>query len=415
MKSLRQAIQKSWFPEMRIISGHLATSLQLATPLSLAELTRHLDQPEEKTFKSLLDGDALHGEVEFIMRSDGTYTFRGHLRATGLPSFAYKLQAVVRCVAAGVVIAMETSGRVFGSDTPGDRERGWNENSKSESIRKYWMALRSEARFDPKLDVNIAGLLGGLADVGKTVIETYVAAQFSGIVGAVIVLGSALGSATGVTVNNPNILAGVTVGGGILIVFGPSAIIPALAAGTTTALLTDVRFRRMNDDEIALARKVFTDKLPIDRIRITDLYQPGQNAHGPVAREFCVPGIDGSILVNMGKNFGHTLGPDVQWKIRKGYEKPGEVLIHELTHAWQIHHNTFFPGLACKALLGGNYEYDKTKVQEHAPWSSTFGLEEQASIVDDWFGENVSDLNSAKALNDDRFFYISQHIRLGRT
>ena len=34
MKSLRQAIQKSWFPEMKIISGDLATSLQLGKPLS---------------------------------------------------------------------------------------------------------------------------------------------------------------------------------------------------------------------------------------------------------------------------------------------------------------------------------------------------------------------------------------------
>jgi hypothetical protein len=415
MKSLRQAIQKSWFPEMRIISGHLATALQLATPLSLAELTRHLDQPEVRPFKSHIDGDGLHGEVEFIMRSDGSYTFRGHLRATGFPSFAYKLQAVVRCPTAGVVIVMETSGRVFGTDTPGDRQRGWNENNKSDSIHNYWMALRSEAQFDPKLDVNIAGVLGGLVDVGKTVIETYVAAQFSGIVGAVIVLGSALGSATGVTVNNPNILAGITVGGGMLIVFGPSAIIPALAAGTATALVINARFRKMNDGEIALAEKVFKDKLPIKRILITDLYIPSQNAKGPVAREFCVPGIDGSILVNMGKNFDHTLGPDVQLKIRKGYEKPGEVLIHELTHAWQIHHNTFFPGLACKALLGGNYEYDKTKVQEHAPWSSTFGLEEQATIVDDWFGTYTPELNSFTALTDDRFFYISQHIRTGRT
>ena len=117
----------------------------------------------------------------------------------------------------------------------------------------------------------------------------------------------------------------------------------------------------------------------------------------------------------MGKNFDHTLEPDIQRNVRGGYEAPGEVLIHELTHAWQIHHNTFLPGLLCKALIDTNYEYDKTKVREHAPWSSTFGLEEQASIVNDWFGENTPELNSVNALNNDRFFYISQHIRLGRT
>jgi len=414
MKSLRQAIQKSWFPDMKIIHSDLATSLQLTRPLSLTELTRHLDQPEEKSFRSPLDADALHGEVEFIMRSDGTYTFRGYLRATGFPSFAYKVQVSVRC-AAGVVIVVEASGRVFGTDTPGDRQKDWNENNVSESIRKYWTALRSGPKFETNLDKNISGITGGLIDVAKTVVETYVAAQFAGTVGAVIVLGAELGSATGVTFSNPNILAGITISGGLLLLFGPSAIIPALVAGVVTAALTDIRFRPMNDQEIALANKVFEGTLPIERIIITDLYRPGQNANGAVDREFVVPGIDGSILVNMGKNFDHTLEPDIQRNVRSGYEAPGEVLIHELTHAWQIHHNTFLPGLLCKALFDTNYEYDKTKVREHAPWSSAFGLEEQASIVNDWFGENTPDLNSVKALNDDRFFYISQNIRLGRT
>jgi hypothetical protein len=414
MRSLRQAIQKSWFPDVKIIRSDLATSLQLTHPLSLIELTRHLDQPEEKSFRSPLDADALHGEAEFIMRSDGTYTFRGHLRATGFPSFAYKVQVSVRC-AAGIVIVAEASGRVFGSDTPGDRQRDWSEDNASESIRKYWTALRSEPQFETKLDKNLSGISGGLIDVAKIVVETYVAAQFAGTIGAVIVLGAELGSATGVTFSNPNILAGVTVGGGLLILFGPSAIIPVLAAGVVTATLADIRFRPMNDQEIALANKVFEGTLPIERIIITDLYRPGQNANGAVDRMFVIPGIDGSILVNMGKNFNHTLEPDIHGSMFEGAEAPGEVLIHELTHAWQIHHNTFLPGLLCKALIDTNYKYDKTKVREHAPWSSTFGLEEQASIVNDWFGENAPELNSVKALNDDRFFYISQHIRLGRT
>lgn len=414
MKSLRQAILKSWFPDMHVIRGDLATSLQLTQPLSLTELTRHLDQPEEKSFRSPLDADAIHGEAKFIMRSDGTYTFRGHLRATGFPSFAYRVQVTVRC-AEGVVIVAEASGRVFGTDTPGNRQRDWNEDNTSESIRKYWTALRLEPQFETNLDKNLSGISGALVDVAKTVVETYVGAQFAGVIGAVIVLGAELGSATGVTFANPNILAGVTVGGGILILFSPSAIIPALVAGTVTAALADIRFRPMNDGEIELAHKVFKGTLPIERIIITDLYRPGQNANGVVDREFVVPGIDGSILVNMGKNFDHTLELDVQRNVRDGYEARGEVLIHELTHAWQIHHNTFLPGMLCKALIDANYTYDKTKVREHAPWSPTFGLEEQASIVNDWFGENMPELNSAKALNDDRFFYISQHIRLGRT
>jgi hypothetical protein len=414
MKSFRAAIKKSWFPEMKIIRGDLASVLGLSRPLSITELTRHLEHPEERKFQREVGADAIHGEVEFIIRSDGTYSFRGHLRATGFPSFAYKLQVAVRC-GPGVVIVAETSGRVFGTDTSGEREKSWSENNTSDSIRQYWTTLRIDPQFETNLEKNISGTTGALIDIAKTVVETYVAAQFAGVVGAVIVLGSELGSATGTTFTNPNILAGVTLGAGVLLLFGPSAIIPAIAAGVVAAAVADIRFRPMNSDEIALANEVFQGTLPIDRIIITDLYRPGQNAKGAVDREFVIPGIDGSILVNMGKNFDHTLEPDIQKSVRGGYESPGEVFIHELTHAWQIHHNTFLPGMLCKALIDSNYVYDKAKLSEHAPWSSSFGLEEQASIVNDWYGENRPDLNSFKALNDDRFFYISQHIRLGRT
>ena len=117
-----------------------------------------------------------------------------------------------------------------------------SEESTSESIRKYWTSLRFEPQFETNLDKNLSGISGGLIDVAKTVVETYVGTQFAGTIGAVIVLGVELGSATGVTFSNPNILAGVTVGGGILILFGPSAIIPALAAGVVTAALADIRF-----------------------------------------------------------------------------------------------------------------------------------------------------------------------------
>lgn len=420
MKSLRQAIQKSWFPQMSLIRGDVATSLGLSSPLSLNELTRHLDQPETISLRSPLDADALHGAVEVILRSDGTYTFRGHLRATGFPSFDYTVQVFIRSGGDAVLVALATSGRVFGTDTPGDRSRSWDESGSSPFVREYWMALRRDAKIETNLDKGLSGVSGGLVDIAKTVFETYIAAQTGGIIGAVIVLGSELGAAAGQTFINPNILAGVTVGAGILIVFGPSAIIPAVAAGVTTGLLAGIGFRRMNEGEVTLANKVFGNKLPIDRIWITDLYNPSiQNG---IAREFVVPGIDGSILVNMGKNFDHTLEPDVQG--RTEYAKPGEVLIHELTHAWQIHHTSFLPGLLCKGAFGGGYDYDLADVALRKPWSE-FGLEVQAHIVEDWFGLhstsvvggksvlNSDKLESSEALSDARFHYVSRNIRLG--
>ena len=416
MKSIRAAIKKSWLPDMQVIRRDLASSLGLSQPLSLTELTRFFDQPEVRSLQGDLDADALHGAVEFIMRSDGSYTFRGHLRATGFPSFAYKVQVSVRC-AAGVVIVVEASGRVFGSDTPGDRERHWNEDGASAAIRLYWTSLRLDPRLETDLQKNLSGVSGALVDVAKTVIETYVAAQFAGVVGAVIVLGGELGAATGVTFANPHILAGVTVSSAVLLVFGPSAIIPALVAGLATAVLTDIQFRPMNDEEIALAFKVFRGTLPIERILLTNLYNPTNKSSGFLAREFTTPGIaDGKILVNLGKNFEHTLEPDVQQSVRgTSYQARGQVLIHELVHVWQIHHATFLPGFLCEALVSEGYTYDEAKVREHGSWSKSFDSEGQAAIIDKWFGANRDALDGFNALNDDRFFYVSQHIRTGKT
>jgi hypothetical protein len=133
-----------------------------------------------------------------------------------------------------------------------------------------------------------------------------------------------------------------------------------------------------------------------------------------LAREFTVPGIGGKILVNMGENFDHTLEPDTQTRVRQTtYKTPGQVLIHELTHAWQIHHTTFLPGLLCKALTSANYTFDTGKVHDHVSFSPSFDLESQAAIIDSWFGTFPTALDQFQAINDDRFFYVSQNIRTG--
>ena len=74
-----------------------------------------------------------------------------------------------------------------------------------------------------------------------------------------------------------------------------------------------------------------------------------------------------------------------------------------------------FSGLLCKALASANYKYDEAKVSEHASWSESFDLEDQAAIIDKWFGDNRNAFDKFNAINDDRFFYVSQHIRTGKT
>ena len=104
-----------------------------------------------------------------------------------------------------------------------------------------------------------------------------------------------------------------------------------------------VKIRRLRDDEVAFARQVFGDSLDFDRIRLTNLSGIG-------TRAFTTPTVDGTILLNIGNAFNEpTLA------VYPPYPVPGQILIHELTHAWQIEHASledgFVPGLMCTGIL----------------------------------------------------------------
>jgi hypothetical protein len=412
MRSLRQSIAQSWFPGLRELKPILAPALGLSSPLSLTALMRLFDAVETRRFTASIDTDAMHGEAEFIVDSAGNYRFRGSVRATGVPSFAYKVQATLR-TAGGAVIVVEASGEVFGLDTPKHSESHWDEGAVSAEIPRFWIDIRSGATFDTNTQKNLIGTLDAIVSVAETVVEVYVAAQFRGLIGAVVVLGLKLGAESGHTFVNPNILAGITVAAGVLVLFGPSAIVPALVAGTGTALLADIRHRTLRRDEIDFARRVFLDKVPYHRILVTDLYNPDSTDAGiPLDREFTFPALDGGIWINMGKNFDQTLGPDANASVRGGsYSTDGQVFIHEMTHAWQIANTNNFT-LGCKALTDHNYNFGIERVLRGVPFRA-FGPEEQGAIVDKWFGQFTGRLESAEALRDPKFRYIERHIRAG--
>jgi hypothetical protein len=74
----------------------------------------------------------------------------------------------------------------------------------------------------------------------------------------------------------------------------------------------------------------------------------------------------------------------------KPSEIPGQLLIHELTHAWQIQHNPlgrgYVPGWLCEGIREQVFIGDDAYLYgpPNQPWGS-FHIEAQASIVDEWF------------------------------
>jgi hypothetical protein len=411
MKAYRQALKDSWIQNP--VSCHtLAQFLGIPLPTTVAFLMNKLEQPERISFRADVttpEGFPLGGWVEVTLRSDGRYTFKGNMRATGFTSYHFGLQVFIKA-AGGIVLAAFHEGRSFGTDTPGDRNNSWEEELENPALKLAWTFIRTGSVLETRLHAEISGVAGTLWDVLKIGLETVAGYVVAGPVGAVIVLGSELGSAAGVAPASPGALVGIAVIGGMVYVLGPQMLLPAIVSGVAVghAVNSSIGFRTMTQEERDFAAKVFFDKLPYDRIRLTNLSHSG-------GRQFVLPNpIDGSILVNLGDAYSNT--NPISY-VNNSYPIPGQVFIHELTHAWQIGNTSFMPGLICDSILHRDYDYrnesDPSTEWSRRPWSS-FNLEQQAHIVDDWYQAYSSDLNSVVALRDPAFHFISENIRTGR-
>jgi hypothetical protein len=169
-----------------------------------------------------------------------------------------------------------------------------------------------------------------------------------------------------------------------------------------------IKQRPMSGWEAQFAAKVFGNSLPpADQIILTNLAGLG-------GRAFTLPGIDGKIYVNLGDAYGDPLNDTT-------LGSPGQLLIHELTHAWQITHRSFTPGLVCEGIVNQtNFQVGQTVYQYGPPgevWSA-FNLEAQGAIVDQWFAglQTAVVPNRGKGLdpNDPYYVYIRDNILTGR-
>jgi len=414
MTTLRGGIGRlSRFPPGRTLNvSEVAQFVGMDRPISMATLIHRLDLlPDAVPFSStIVTGAALGGSVTLTLRSDGGYTFAGSMRATGFPSFSFRVVAIVRSASGNVTLAAQHSGRVYGTDTPGPRQADWNEvgtdANQMKLIRNVWPDV-SAGTLVVSRSSDLAGVLGTAVDIVKDVAEFFVVAGTLGTGLAVcVVVGSELSQA-GAGLPGLGGVVGLGVVAGVVYVFGPFAIVPALVAGVAAGEIIDsmIKLRKLSADEIAFARQVFGDSLDFDRIRLTNLSGLG-------SRAFTAPTVDGSILVNI----GNAIDAPSQ-AVYTNYPIPGQILIHELTHAWQVEHASladgFVPGLMCQGVLNQTtvskpYNYGPPG----QPWSS-FNLEAQGAIVDQWFGGKGKQTGNQMDRSSPYFGYIANNILLG--
>lgn len=369
------------------------TSLGIHPPASIKQLAQLYVQ--DRVFDEPIvtsGGVALGGHHTLTVRRDGSYRYQGHFRATGFPSYevailttlGYSIPVPGGGPPAGAMIAFTAQGRVHGSNEPGRREYSWDKSGQSPLLASEWSGVRRAIlNRQVEYDVDWFGPVGDVAS----------------LVGQIVVLGTTFGSAgvavviAGEAIDHLNLeqlvlpgTVGVLLAGGAGFVLGPSFMIPAFLVGAVvTAAL--VKQRHLEHHERVFADKVFQGRVPYDRVLLTNLVGLGD-------RPFTAPAPGGAILVNLGKGFDNPVSYTGKGGDRLGINAPGQLLIHELTHAWQIANESFTPAYYCRAVstasstAGGDMSaYDYGPPSD--PWSS-FGTEQQGSIVDEWFAGSSS-------------------------
>jgi hypothetical protein len=246
-------------------------------------------------------------------------------------------------------------------------------------VQSEWHAVRI-ARMSRKLEFD-TDWFGPAGDVAGFVAQVVALGATFGAAGvAIVVAGEAADLLNIEQLVLPGIV-GVVLAGGAGFVFGPAGMLPAFVLGVAFTAAA-VKQRHMTVEERAVADRVFQGRVPFDRVLLTNLVGLGD-------RPFTAPGPGGAILVNMGKGFDDPVRYTGKGGDELGRNAPGQLLIHELTHAWQIANESFTPEYYCRAVstaagtTGGDmsaYSYGAAS----GNWSS-FGTEQQASIVDDWF------------------------------
>ncbi len=326
--------------------GVTAMKLGIDSPASARGISQQLNTlPTTRSFSQQVvtpSGTPLGGSVTLTVNIDGTYTVEFVMHSSSvLAAFDFQLRAYL---SGGGIPAFffYHAGHV----SPKGTDDTHPEPGTNPLISLYWYEIVHSATFSVAHDYQWSGAAGTVASLVNDLVDLGAAAA-----------GSAIGAVIGMTAEATgwlglNLGPGGTIGviaGALVFAVGAAtglgaaqALILGTVAGAATAAIANqlIRSRPINPEEIALARKVFGNHLPYDQIQLTNLSGIG-------GRAFTAPGVDGKTYCNLGLALDNTLGADPS----RAYPNAGELLIHELTHAWQIARNGFIPGFVCSGVV----------------------------------------------------------------
>jgi hypothetical protein len=356
------------------------------------------------------EGKGYNGWVEVTINRNGNVRFKGHFHNHTVESLHFNIGVSIYGNSP-VVLAMQKSGRVQGAirfplGKP-HRNFDWDETTYNPDVEISYDNIIKNIKIDvhSNTDGDISGAIGDIINfvvkwIGGAILINN---PYTGII---VFIGVELGSvATGA-----GFIGGARVIGSILWCAGPYGTLYAIASegiakiGENERELTDFEYNFANNN-------VFKGTLPPKKdIILTDTI-------GGSNRAFTMPRYDGKITINIGKASYH----DPLHDTNNAYPSVGQLLVHELTHAWQIKNTHWSLSLLASALaskvceIGGGHPYDFGK-DATKPFGD-FNLEQQAHIVDAWFDNCAKDGNGniIDDISSPWYHYIAGNIRVGKS
>jgi hypothetical protein len=396
----------------RVTVGWSAGDLVQGGSLEL-RLTVRL-RPESRTFSQPVvtpSGTPVGGHAELTISNDGGGRFRGSMRATGPWSYAFRVRAVARSGDGRLSLAAQKTGSVKGTLEPGPRQFEWDEPIFSVDVRDHWPSFRTATMAINK-SYEMTGPLGTLLEVFADFMEfVWSAALLSPLPGAsalagLVLVGSEMDKLAGVRIVGPGGLVGLAAAGAGTVLVGPGAVVPLFVGGVLAAS-SAIRHRKLAEAERVALREVFGDSIPFDRVILT-------NATGLGGSYFVAPNIDAQILVNLGDKFDDVMRPTTDFP-----GVPGQVFMHEMTHAWQLARLDSAAPFVWKGVMDQVFRKEAERYGPPGPEWSSFTQEAQANVVEDWFaGRNdhavVPVPNRRPRSEADPYFpYVANNIRMG--
>jgi hypothetical protein len=165
------------------------------------------------------------------------------------------------------------------------------------------------------------------------------------------------------------------------------------------------KYRNLGDDEVHLAYQVYLHSIHYAKVLVSDGLGLGDRPF-TMLTYVKIPGF--SMPIGKGDYVMHV-GPDA-FEGLTTIEEHRRTLIHELKHVWSGERgDAAFLAAGLNQIAGASaYEYDHDHLE---PSLELYGEEQQAQIVEDWFGDGMKTYDPATGKGDLRFYYIKTEIR----